>query len=245
MKDTQKRTTRPTHPDDLHRSDSRHTSPAQNADGHHGRHSGHGKMRGGHGMGGDGMMRGGHGMGGDGMMRGRKFSAEDLQLMLLALIEEQARHGYELIKEIEARTNGYYTPSPGVVYPALTYLEELDYTTVETHGTRKRYHLAEAGRAHLDSQRDRVELLLAGLQHVARKMAWMKQAWQGDPGAQEAVQASGWLREYVEARRALREALVRRSDADEAEQRRIIVILQRATADILSQAAGSCDPVAD
>ena len=73
----------------------------------------------------------------------------------------------------------------------------------------------------------------------------MKQAWQGDPDSQEAVQASGWLREYVEARRALREALLRRSDADETEQRRIIGILERATADILGKPAGSCDPVAD
>lgn len=195
-------------------------------------------MRGGHGMGDDSTMRGG-----DRMMRGRKFSAEDLQLMLLALIEEQARHGYELIKEIEARTNGYYTPSPGVVYPALTYLEELDYTTVETHGNRKRYHLADAGRDYLNREREHVERLLAGLRHVARKMAWMKQAWQNNPEAQEeAARASGWLREYVQAHRALREALFRRSDADQAEQRRIIVILERATADILGDTPESCDP---
>jgi len=178
-----------------------------------------------------------------GMMRGRKFSAEDLQLMLLALLGEQPRHGYELIKEIETRTNGYYTPSPGVIYPALTYLEELDYTTVETHGNRKRYHLANAGRDYLDNQREHVERLLAGLRHVARKMAWMKQAWQNNPEAQEeAVRASGWLREYVEAHHALREALFRRSDADEAEQRRIIVILERATADILGKTSESCNP---
>jgi len=177
------------------------------------------------------------------MMRGRKFSAEDLQLMLLALLEEQSRHGYELIKEIETRTNGYYTPSPGVIYPALTYLEELDYTTVETHGNRKRYHLANAGRDYLDNQRERANRLLAGLRHVARKMAWMKQAWQNDPEAQEeAVRASGWLREYVEAHHALREALFRRSDADETEQRRIIVILERATADILGKTSELCAP---
>lgn len=197
----------------------------------HNRHDRHSKMR---------MDRGINGKDA-GMMRGRKFSAEDLQLMLLALIEEQPRHGYELIKEIETRTNGYYTPSPGVIYPALTYLEELDHTTVETHGNRKRYHLADTGRVYLDSQREHVERLLAGLRHVARKMAWMKQAWQNNPEAQEeAVKASGWLREYFEARHALREALFQQSDADEAEQRRIVGILEHATAEILRKAAKPC-----
>ncbi|OZI72393.1 PadR family transcriptional regulator [Bordetella genomosp. 2] len=191
--------------------------------GRRGRHGGHGWMGDGHGMGGDG----------PGMMRGRKFGADELQLMLLALLEEQARHGYELIKELETRSNGYYSPSPGVIYPALTYLEELDYATVEAHGNRKRYHLAPAGRAHLDTQRERVELLFAGLQHAARKMAWMKQAWQGEAGVQEAVETSGWLREFVEARHALREALLRRSQSDAGEQRRIAAILRRAAAEIL------------
>lgn len=191
--------------------------------GQRGRHGGHGWFGDGHGMGGDG----------PGMLRGRKFGADELQLMLLALLEEQARHGYELIKELETRSNGYYSPSPGVIYPALTYLEELDYATVEAHGNRKRYHLAPAGRAHLDAQRERVELLFAGLQHAARKMAWMKQAWQGEAGVQEAAEASGWLREFVEARRALREALLRRSQADAGEQRRIAAILRRAAAEIL------------
>ncbi|HYG44934.1 MAG TPA: PadR family transcriptional regulator [Bordetella sp.] len=186
----------------------------------------------------------GHGMGGDGssMMRGRKFGADELQLMLLALLEEQARHGYELIKELEARSNGFYSPSPGVIYPALTYLEELDYTTVEVHGNRKRYHLAAPGKVHLDTHRERVELLFAGLQHAARKMAWMKQAWQGQAGVQEAEQASGWLHELVEARRALREALLRRTDADAAEQRRLAAILRRAVAEITGKRPAPCDP---
>ncbi len=199
--------------------------------GRRGHHGGHGRMGDGHGMGGDG-----HGM----MMRGRKFGSDELQLMLLVLLEEQPRHGYELIKELETRSNGFYTPSPGVIYPALTYLEELDYTTVQAHGNRKRYHLAAPGLAHLDANRERAALLFAGLQHAARKMAWMKQAWQGEAGVQEAEQASGWLREFVEARRALKEALLHSTDADAAEQRRVAAILRRAAAEILGKE--SCDP---
>jgi len=166
------------------------------------------------------------------MMRGRKFGAGELQLMLLVLLEERPCHGYELIKELETRSNGFYTPSPGVIYPALTYLEELDYATVETHGNRKRYHLAAPGRAHLDAHRERAGLLFAGLQHAARKMVWMKQAWRGEAGVQEAERASGWLQEFVEARRALRETLLRRTGAGAAEQRRVAAILRRAAREI-------------
>jgi len=186
-------------------------------------------------------MRARHDSAGPGMMRGRKFGADELQLMLLALLEQQPRHGYELIKELETRSNGYYSPSPGVIYPALTYLKELGCTTVETHGNRKRYHLAPAGQAHLDAHRERAGRLFTGLQHAARKMVWMKQAWQGEAGVQEAVEASGWLHEFVEARRALREALFGRTDADAAEQRRIAAILQRATAEIAGGAPGPCE----
>ena len=176
------------------------------------------------------------GMGGDGFARGRKFGADDLQLMLLSLLQEQPRHGYELIKELEARSNGFYTPSPGVVYPALTYLEELDYATVEIHGNRKRYHVTEIGRGHLAAHQERVELLFAALGHAARKMAWMKQAWRGAGGQEDAdaqaEEESGWLREFVDARRALKAALLRHSAATPDAQRRIAAILRRAAAEI-------------
>lgn len=187
-----------------------------------------------HGRGGGGMGGGWGGMGDDGFTRGRKFGADELQLMLLAMLQEQPRHGYELIKALETRSNGFYTPSPGVVYPALTYLEELDYATVEVHGNRKRYHLADAGRLHLEENRERVELIFAGLAHAARKMAWMKQ-WGAQEGAQDApvgARAVGWLKELDEARHALKLALFRRSEADTDEQRRLADILRRATAEI-------------
>lgn len=188
------------------------------------------------GQGGRGAGEGWDGMGGNGgrLTRGRKFSSEELQLMLLALLKEQPSHGYELIKALEVRSNGFYSPSPGMVYPALTYLEELDYATVEAHGNRKRYHLADPGRIYLDANRDRVELLFAGLKHAARKMAWVKQALTDEAAAEPgAIGASGWLPEFVEARRAMKMALFQRSEASIAEQRRIAAILKRATSEIL------------
>ncbi|AJY62645.1 PadR family transcriptional regulator [Burkholderia glumae] len=191
------------------------------------------------GFGGPGGMGGPGGFDDPRMPRGRQFTSDDLQLMLLSLLAEQPSHGYELIKALDTRSQGFYVPSPGMVYPALTYLEELAYVTVEAEGNRKRYALAEAGRAHLDAQRERVELLFAKLAHLGRKMEFMRRAiasqtGQADQGGGDAAETpeGGWLPEFVEARMTLRQALFRKSAAAPDEQRRIAAILRRAAAEI-------------
>ncbi|RQV71779.1 PadR family transcriptional regulator [Burkholderia anthina] len=181
--------------------------------------------------------RGGRGFGDfgdDGMPRGRQFSSDDLQLLLLALLAEQPSHGYELIKALDTRSNGFYSPSPGMVYPALTYLEEVGFVASQAEGNRKRYALTDAGRAHLDTQRERVDTLFARLTHLARKMEFMRRAFAGESAGNEAQEESqaGWLPEFVEARLALKRALLHKSAADADEQRRIAAILRRATAEI-------------
>ncbi|NPT62214.1 PadR family transcriptional regulator [Paraburkholderia elongata] len=173
---------------------------------------------------------GGFGGDGDGFPRGRKFSSDDLQLLLLSMIDAQPSHGYELIKALETRSNGFYSPSPGMVYPALTYLEELGYVTVQLEGNRKRYELSEAGREYLAANRDRVELMLAKLAHIARKMDSVRRAFAGEEPAD--ISEGGWLPELNEARRALKHALLRRDNAPAAEQRRIAAILMRAANEI-------------
>lgn len=192
-----------------------------------------------HGRGGGRLMGGGPGgfdNEGDGFPRGRKFTSDDLQLMLLALIDEEPRHGYELIKALEARSNGFYAPSPGMVYPALTYLEELGYVTVQLEGNRKRYSLADAGRVYLAAHRERADLMLAKLAHIARKMDSVRRAFAGETGERAGTtgddNGSGWLPEFIAARRALKHALLMRDNASPDEQRRIAAILQRATAEI-------------
>nr|WP_199272397.1 PadR family transcriptional regulator [Paraburkholderia acidisoli] len=183
----------------------------------------------GFGRGGFGPFGGGGGFGdGDGFGRGRKFTSEDLQLMLLVLLAERPSHGYELIKALDARSNGFYSPSPGMVYPALTYLEELGYVSVTLEGNRKRYELSPEGRTYLDENRERADLILAKLTHFGRKMDVMRRALAGE----DVSDASGWVRELIEARRALKHALLRRSDVSPDEQRRIAAILARATEEI-------------
>ncbi|NUX56568.1 PadR family transcriptional regulator [Paraburkholderia youngii] len=194
------------------------------------RFGGRGSRFGGHGGPGGMGGYGGFGGDGDGFPRGRKFSSDDLQLLLLSLIDTQPSHGYELIKALETRSNGFYSPSPGMVYPALTYLEELGYVTVQLEGNRKRYELADAGREYLAANRERVELMFARLSHIARKMDSVRRALAGEEPAD--VSEGGWVPELNEARRTLKNALLRRDNAPADEQRRIAAILMRAANEI-------------
>jgi DNA-binding PadR family transcriptional regulator len=100
---------------------------------------------------------------------GRFFAYGDLRLVILRLIAEKPRHGYEIIKAIEEQVGGAYSPSPGVIYPTLTMLEEVGHVTVSTgQGAKKLHTITAAGRAHLDAYRPSVEALLARMQEVHR-----------------------------------------------------------------------------
>ena len=90
--------------------------------------------------------------------RARVFDQGDLRVLLLSLIAERPSHGYELIRAIEEKLGGAYSPSPGVVYPTLTLLEELGYATVEVQeGGRKLHSVTDAGRAYLAEATQEVE----------------------------------------------------------------------------------------
>ena len=105
-------------------------------------------------------MRGeGHGRRGG----GRMFEHGALRWVLLSLIADKPSHGYELIKAIEARMGGAYTPSPGVIYPSLTLLEDMGAVSVVAEGGKKRYAITDEGRRLL------VENVEA-LAHAERKM---------------------------------------------------------------------------
>jgi DNA-binding PadR family transcriptional regulator len=129
--------------------------------------------------------RGGFGEGGRGFGAGRKLSGSDLQLLLLALLAEQPRHGYELIKALDERSSGYYVPSPGVIYPALNYLEEADLAEVELEGTKKRYRLTAAGQAHLADRRAAADAMLEQLSHAGERMERARRALHEDGPGEE------------------------------------------------------------
>src|SRR5438270_7532733 len=100
---------------------------------------------------------------------GRFFAHGDLRLVILHLIAQKPRHGYEIIKAIEEQVAGAYTPSPGVIYPTLTLLEELGYVVVSAgDGVKKLHEITTDGRAFLDANRRAVETLLARMAEASR-----------------------------------------------------------------------------
>ena len=92
------------------------------------------------------------------------FDGGELRLVMLKLIADEPRHGYDLIREIEAMTGGAYAPSPGVVYPTLTLLEEMGQIEEQrSEGAKKRFAATVEGRAHLAENAEQVEALVARL----------------------------------------------------------------------------------
>lgn len=172
-------------------------------------------------------------MGGGGLPGGRRLSSADLQLIVLALLENQPAHGYELIRAIEERSNGFYVPSPGVIYPALTYLDETGHAAVEPDGNRKLYSLTEQGRQHLGANRAGAEAMLDALGRIGNRMEQVREAFAGldalDPKAAD---------DLHRARHGLKHALLRTRDCTPDEARRIALILDRATAEILGTKTG-------
>jgi DNA-binding PadR family transcriptional regulator len=78
------------------------------------------------------------------------FEQGDLKLVILRLLEEKPRHGYEIIKELETRSGGAYSPSPGTVYPTLTMLEDMGYArAVPEQDGKKIYEITDEGKKHL------------------------------------------------------------------------------------------------
>ena len=101
--------------------------------------------------------------------RTRMFAQGDLRLLLLALIADKPSHGYDLIRTIEARFGGNYSPSPGTIYPTLTLLEEQGLITVAAEeGGKKSYSVTTQGKAFLEEHGATVEALMSRIDVMAR-----------------------------------------------------------------------------
>lgn len=91
---------------------------------------------------------------------GRIFEQGDLKYVILKLLQEKPRHGYEIIKELEDRFGGAYSPSPGTVYPTLTMLEDLGYAKASSDESgKKTYTITPEGSAYLAEQKETVDTI--------------------------------------------------------------------------------------
>jgi DNA-binding PadR family transcriptional regulator len=184
-----------------------------------GRHRSHGRFGGGGRHGRDGTD------GDDRMRAGRMLAQGDLRLITLALIAEQPRHGYELIKLIEEKTADWYSPSPGIIYPTLTYLEDVGYLTAQTEGAKKLYTITDEGRAYLAQNRDLADAVLDRLAAIGKKFSRMRHHREADIRDDESMPRSikGAFEDLSEA---VHDLLKNNREA----KGRIIEIIDRATA---------------
>ena len=146
---------------------------------------------------------------------GRMFEQGDLKYVILQLLDEKPRHGYEVIKELEERFGGAYSPSPGTVYPTLTMLEDLGYARARTEeGGKKIYEITPEGKAYLAENRSTVDDIFGriadfGASFFGGPMMEVNRAF-GDIG--RAIYGASWRR-----------------GADPERLRRVREILERAT----------------
>ena len=127
--------------------------------------------------------------------RPRMFEQGDLRFVVLKLLEAKPAHGYEIIKAVEERFGGSYAPSPGIVYPTLTLLEEQGLISVAgTDGPRKLYGLTDEGRAELARAKPDIE-------RVFQRMGEMRERF-GDGPAPELIRAMDNLKAAMRLRLA-------------------------------------------
>jgi DNA-binding PadR family transcriptional regulator len=115
--------------------------------------------------------RGRHGGRGPGGFGGRMFAGGDLRYVILQLISEKPSYGYEIIKSIQERLGGNYAPSPGIVYPMLTMLEEMGHASVSQEGTRKLYSITEEGAKALAENKGMVDALFTRIDNLRQEYA--------------------------------------------------------------------------
>jgi DNA-binding PadR family transcriptional regulator len=190
-----------------------------------------GRRSGRHGYGPRGFGR--HGRGGDGddlLHAGRMLAQGDIRLIALALIAEQPRHGYEIIKVLEEKTSGWYSPSPGMVYPTLTFLEEANYVTAQIDGSKKLYSITEEGKTYLEENKAFVDAVMERFAAIGERIKARRereeQDGEGDADIPRSVRGA-----FMDLREAVREALRASPEA----KGRVIDAIDRAVRELKKQ----------
>ncbi|MGO3909004.1 PadR family transcriptional regulator [Huaxiibacter chinensis] len=183
--------------------------------GHH--HHGRGGEHHHHGRGGEHHQRGGEHHGGGGR-RQRFFGHGELRLVILEILTRNASHGYELIKEIETLTQGNYTPSPGVIYPTLDFLQDQQFITIsEEENGRKKIAITVAGQHWLDENQEHLE-------HIQERVKARCVGFQ--------LRKNPQMKRALDNFKAVLDLKVNQEGLSDAQLKQIIGIIDRASLDI-------------
>lgn len=174
-------------------------------------------------------------MGGRGGFPFGRFVGEgELRLIVLSLIAESPRHGYEIIKALEERSRGFYSPSPGVIYPTLTYLEEAGHAASSAEGNKKVYTITDAGRTHLEQNHTEAEAILSRIEWIGARLSQARQFFERGEEQRDS-DIPDVIPELNAARRALKAALAGKLGSPVEEQHRIAELLLKAAKNIAGE----------
>jgi DNA-binding PadR family transcriptional regulator len=176
------------------------------------------------------------------MRTARVLASGDLQLLILLLLSEKPRYGYEIIKAIEEHSSGAYTPSPGMVYPALTYLEEMGYANTSAEGAKKLYSITPEGSAYLEKNRTLADEIWNRLALFGRKLAHLQRQYVEDEAVADhfGTGSSGGARvewqqlkaEFLGLRAELKAAIFEKLNSSLEEKKRVLRILRQTIEEI-------------
>ena len=177
--------------------------------------------------------------GGRPMRRGKVLSSDELHLITLYLLSEKPRYGYEIIKAVEEHSSGIYSPSPGMIYPVLTYLEEIGHATPKMDGTKKLFSITEEGSNYLKSNREALDGILGQLKTYGQRMAYVHEQMAEEEmageqwgGHRRGGEGRAMKMEFHEIRHELKAAIFEKIGASPEEKQRVFAILRRAIAEI-------------
>jgi DNA-binding PadR family transcriptional regulator len=166
-----------------------------------------------------------------GLPFGRFVGDGELRLIVLSLIAESPRHGYEIIKALEERSRGFYSPSPGVIYPTLTYLEEAGHAVSSAEGNKKTYAITDAGREFLEQNRVEADAILSRIEWIGARLAQARHFFERGEDSRDS-DIPGVIPELNAARRAIKAALASKLGSPAEEQHRIAELLLKAAKEI-------------
>lgn len=162
---------------------------------------------------------------------GRLLGHGDLRYVILSLLEEKPRHGYEIIKALEELSSGAYSPSPGSIYPTLTFLEEGGFATATTEQNKKLYTITAEGKILLEENRDFLNMILQRFEMVGERMSRLKH-WMGRDEVEEIAKAKSERSSIRGSMHRLKAELFSFTEATKEQKQKVADVIDRAVEEI-------------